>query len=921
MPSSEGAAMGMTDSGLAGNASQLTHSTTLAEAAAPRPNGDAGGLPESRPVLSICIPTYNQVQYLPVSIHSALSQEYDSFEIVVSDNQSTDGTAEYLNTLSDDRIRIVRPDRHMNKGEHFDFCVSRSLGKYVTVLCSDDVLFPSYARKLTMALEQHPTAAFGYSAASIFDEDRQVHYAERHVTGSFYRKGADELRRFLKNAGCVFPTMMMRREMYDLSGGFCLGRGAARDEMESVIDWDLQLRLLGLGDVVYHDEVLAEFRVWETPERKRRILQCIEETGRLYETRIAEIVSSHPALRANAEKARRARALSLALGLSKLNDAADLEEGSRLILKVSESVAVRSVLRLYAFGFSGVFAAYLVWDDSLRRLAKKAVLRIKSANGTAPKEPTPEPAISTSSNASSGEPGTVAVGGVRRVTKGVLANMLGQAINGVGQVVLIPIFLACWGKNLYGEWLTLSAAVTYLAMLDFGMQMFVVNRLNQCYVRGDYEEHARSLHSALLLSLTVAGAVLLLATPVFLLIPLETWFHFTHTTHSRVVVIELLLCAQVIGALPCGLISGCYRSMREYPREQMVFNVRTTLSLALTALVVTLGGGLATVAGTQLGVLLVATAWVWRDLRVRHPEVRLGLAGADLKLARSFLGPSSLFFLIQVATMLAVQGSVVMIGALFGAASVAVFVPLRTLANAIRQLSAGLQAALWPEVTALETANQYQTLRSVHLIFSKLVVVVSVCSAIFLHLAGPTIIASWTHHNIFDPKLFDAFLGLLVCQSPWMTGALVLAASNNHRRFAVLYLISSITGLSLGYYLAHRFGMPGVVYGLWIPDVVLNGWLVSWTACRLMRESFTRFAEEVLLRGAVIAGGLYLIMGWMFSQLSAGRAMFGVSAFGLLSFLLAAILAYVIYFNKAEKGQIRSAFTEMALRRRTLESA
>jgi hypothetical protein len=86
--------------------------------------------------------------------------------------------------------------------------------------------------------------------------------------------------------------------------------------MEFVIDWDLQLRLLLLGDVVYHDEVLAEFRVWETPERKRRLLQCIEETGRLYNTRIAEIVSLRPELKADAEKARRARAVSLSFGLS-----------------------------------------------------------------------------------------------------------------------------------------------------------------------------------------------------------------------------------------------------------------------------------------------------------------------------------------------------------------------------------------------------------------------------------------------------------------------------------------------------------------------------------------------------------------------------------------------------------------------------
>ena len=115
---------------------------------------------------------------------------------------------------------------------------------------------------------------------------------------------------------------------------------------------------------------------------------------------------------------------------------------------------------------------------------------------------------------------------VGRVAKGFLANSLGQTINAVAQIVLVPVFLAYWGRERYGEWVTLSAVIAYLAIIDFGMQMFVVNRLNQCYVNRDVEEHTRVLQSALLVSVLFSVAALAISALLLLFAPIGTWFHF-----------------------------------------------------------------------------------------------------------------------------------------------------------------------------------------------------------------------------------------------------------------------------------------------------------------------------------------------------------------------------------------------------------
>ncbi|MFT5284217.1 MAG: O-antigen/teichoic acid export membrane protein, partial [Planctomycetota bacterium] len=80
-----------------------------------------------------------------------------------------------------------------------------------------------------------------------------------------------------------------------------------------------------------------------------------------------------------------------------------------------------------------------------------------------------------------------------------------------GQLVLVPIFLRAWGEARYGEWLTLSAMAAQIALVDFGVQTYVVNRLNQNYARGEIDQYNRVLHSALYWSLALAAVAFVIA--------------------------------------------------------------------------------------------------------------------------------------------------------------------------------------------------------------------------------------------------------------------------------------------------------------------------------------------------------------------------------------------------------------------------
>jgi O-antigen/teichoic acid export membrane protein len=496
---------------------------------------------------------------------------------------------------------------------------------------------------------------------------------------------------------------------------------------------------------------------------------------------------------------------------------------------------------------------------------------------------------------------------IRRVTKGVLANVLGQGINACTQIVLVPVFLAHWGKQLYGEWLTLSAFVAYLAVIDFGMQNFVVNRLNQCYATGDLRQHARVLQSALSMSLVFSMAAVLLAAPVLIFAPLGRWFHFSITDGRTASAVAIVLMLQVVGAVPNGLIGGIYRSVGEYPRGQMVTNGRNLAVLCLAVTAIVAGGGPLAVASAQLAALVLASAFMWRDLASRHPEISLGTEHADARLALSFLGPSSLFFLIQLSMALTLQGSAILIGATLGAVSVALFVPLRTLSNLVRQVIGALFSALWPEFTALEASSQYAALRQAHLFAARILVTVSAAAAVFLHFAGRDIVAFWTHNRIaYDAALMDAFLLLVMTQAVWLASSLVLAASNNHRKMALVSLAASAAGLGLGYLGLRRFGMAGLVYGIWIADFWITGTVVMAKACRLIGQSLGRFVAEVPLKGSLLVLLLYLILRMLASATAAaGSPLLRVSSLGAASAVVSLAFAHFLYLSRADRAKVR----------------
>ena len=110
------------------------------------------------PRFSICVPSYNNAQYLDGCVRSVLAQDYTDYELIVVNDGSEDNTGELISSLAGCDSRVVAVDRQENLGRHFtrQEAVDRASGDYVLFLDSDDELMPGFLGELNSILQIDP---------------------------------------------------------------------------------------------------------------------------------------------------------------------------------------------------------------------------------------------------------------------------------------------------------------------------------------------------------------------------------------------------------------------------------------------------------------------------------------------------------------------------------------------------------------------------------------------------------------------------------------------------------------------------------------------------------------------------------------------------------------------------------------------
>ena len=148
------------------------------------------------PRLSIGLPVYNGQDYLAESLDALLGQSYAEFELIISDNASTDGTAEICRQYQqqDTRIRYLRQPRNIGAAPNHTFVFEQSRGELFKWAAADDLYARDLIESCVEALDEHPDVVLAHSWTAAVDSQGTVTQALEYPLATDSRHTPDRFR-------------------------------------------------------------------------------------------------------------------------------------------------------------------------------------------------------------------------------------------------------------------------------------------------------------------------------------------------------------------------------------------------------------------------------------------------------------------------------------------------------------------------------------------------------------------------------------------------------------------------------------------------------------------------------------------------------------------------------------------------------
>lgn len=126
------------------------------------------------PFVTIGIPCYNVGRFIGFAIKSVLSQTYTNFELIITDDGSTDNTVEEIRKFQDPRIKLFVDGENHGISYRLNQQIDLAKGDIFVRMDGDDLMFPDRVEKQVKYLEEHPYVDVVGSGAVIIDDNNQI---------------------------------------------------------------------------------------------------------------------------------------------------------------------------------------------------------------------------------------------------------------------------------------------------------------------------------------------------------------------------------------------------------------------------------------------------------------------------------------------------------------------------------------------------------------------------------------------------------------------------------------------------------------------------------------------------------------------------------------------------------------------------
>ena len=212
----------------------------------------------SEPVVSICIPTFNGSRTIGATIASCLNQTFNSIEIIISDDNSSDGTVDEISKFDDPRLVVLPPHKSSGAANNWNRTISAAKGHYIKVMGQDDLLRPECIQieVSTLIKNQKLNPSFCFSARSIIDDSGVIIIQSRGWIPRNNKCSIDEtVKQIVRTGGNPIGEPVV-----GLIDSHAL-RQTSGYKGSYLIDLNMWLDLLNVGPAVHTQKTLMSFRI------------------------------------------------------------------------------------------------------------------------------------------------------------------------------------------------------------------------------------------------------------------------------------------------------------------------------------------------------------------------------------------------------------------------------------------------------------------------------------------------------------------------------------------------------------------------------------------------------------------------------------------------------------------------------------
>lgn len=423
--------------------------------------------------------------------------------------------------------------------------------------------------------------------------------------------------------------------------------------------------------------------------------------------------------------------------------------------------------------------------------------------------------------------------GRTRLAQGTAAGIYGLGIQLAIQLVSVPVLTHSWGLAGYGVWVLLYSVPALISMSDLGLTSAGMSAMTSAVAQGDNPRAARIMIALRLITI-VTGLVLIAAAA------LAVTLIFPHALDFGAVLPQgearltaLALAFYGFLALINGVTIAGFVATDKFASSGFLYQ-NIILAEAFAALSwAVFGASQLQVAMAYLGMRLIGTIIFASALRRHAPWLHHAGWSIDRGELKSLMRPALAALALPGAQAVAIQGSVMAIGAVGGPAAIPAFSVVRTLSRIALQFAFRFNIASMPRYNVYVSHGDEARADQLLVLNVSVMAVLVIPAALGLLLLGRPFIHLWTGGMVTPSlALLAVMVAAMVGNAAWVPLSNLMMALNRQASFTYFFLIASPICVGIGAQLVKPFGALGMAWALLALEVIIAG-RVWWAARKL----------------------------------------------------------------------------------------